>query len=686
MERTCHYGDNLEPDAPPTRLKTAADLAVVFVLIAAVVGISAHAPSHLYAYAQLKRVSSAIAMLQTGEWLLPTNQTGGIASKPQLYPWLTAAALKLTGAYGDFVFRLPTVLATVATGAMVYFLGRRWYGRRVGLLAACFWATGLRMQRMAYLASTDMLLTAFVTGSILCADRLLFHPAPPRERWGWAVGLWACMILGALAKGWGLVNLALVALALAFAAALGPGFAELRNAQRMGRKASLAGRLVLGRIRAAMKATYFLWGLLAMAAVLVPLWIAMFLRGGQEFRHLVYHEFFQRATGAGEHAPGAASAPAVLHLIYYCLPGSAFAVAAMPLVPIRRWLSREGPFCLPLCWILGVLVPFSLAHGFRPDYLLPCHAAVAMIGAWGVETVLRSRERPSLAVRIVRHAYAAVAVAACLAVVCVSAWYLYRARTEFLVETKTNPGVVLPPSWNCLYVLPPIGLMGVGVGVVASLRWRLRRVADVAMLGMLGLMLLHTHVLSRHAGTGDGEVMREFGLAARSQIGGQAFAVYRAAKLSVELYLGRLGVQAAVVTPKEQADLRSAGRRLRPLAELHGDRSMVLVARGGQGDPPTPRWLITCDRGLCEIGAWREDPNGPYVLKVVAQTPQGPRDRKLRVQTLPQHFGAVQTTSKPIQSQNWGSIHLIHLEQPVRISGEPLISVWEAGRRDEDED
>ena len=191
------------PPGAPTAARTAADLAVVLLLVGVVVAIAAAAPSHLYAYAQLKRVGSAIAMLQTGNWLLPVNQTGGIASKPQLYPWLLAAALKLTGRYDDFVFRLPTIVAGLLTAAMVYFLARRWYGRRVALLAGCLWATMLHMGRMMYLAATDMLLTACVTASILCADRLLFHRAPRRHRWKWVVGLWASMILGALAKGWG---------------------------------------------------------------------------------------------------------------------------------------------------------------------------------------------------------------------------------------------------------------------------------------------------------------------------------------------------------------------------------------------------------------------------------------------------------------------------------------------------
>ena len=91
--------------------------------------------------------------------------------------------------------------------------------------------------------------------------------------------------------------------------------------------------------------------------------------------------------------------------------------------------------------------------------------------------------------------------------------------------------------------------------------------------------------------------------------------------------------------------------------------------------------MITCDRGLAEMGAARQDPNGHYVMRTI--TPGG--QRRLRLRTLPEELGDVRAASEPIDSQNWGRIYLIRLRRPVAVSGTRLESAWESGKRDEDE-
>lgn len=668
------------PSRGSARRRTAADVAVVLVPLALVIAIAAHAPSHLYAYAQLRRIGSAISMLQGGDWLLPVNQTGDIASKPVLYPWLTAACLKLTGLYHDFVFRLPTIAAAAVTVVLVYLLGRRWYGRRAGVLAGCLWATCLHMGRMAYLAATDMLLAASVAGAMLCADRLLFHRAARRRRGRWAVGLWGCMVLGALAKGWGVVNLALVGGALALACGLVGGFGAAGRVDGAGAKAAVAGRLLGRRLWRAMRATRFGWGMLAMAAVLVPLWVAMFVRGGEAFRQLVYFEFIQRATGSGAGAPKAPSAPPVLHLVYSLLPASVFALGAVALAledskergpragpldgrTIRRaiaWLarpmvSRKSPIRLPLCWVVAVVVPFSLAHGFRPDYLLPCYAAAALMGAWAVEALAGRGRSAGRVGQTLRHVFAAAAIALSLAVSAIALAQTLRARLPASWRASIEvPAVVAPETWFITHVLAAAGLGAAALAVVWSLKWRLRQVAAVAMAAMVGLIFLHAHLVSRHARTGDGETMIRFARAARPIVRDDEIAVHRAAKVVAELYLGRLGTRTGSVE------------------EINAT---------------TLPWLVTCDRGLAELGAARPDPRGAYTMRIRARTDRGVRKRKLHLRTLPEELGDVHVTSAAVQSQNWGRIYLIRLKRPVAVSGPLLRSVWESGRRDdEDED
>jgi 4-amino-4-deoxy-L-arabinose transferase-like glycosyltransferase len=165
------------------------DIVLILILITCAVACSAHAPSTTYAYAQLQQIGAVVGTIESGNWVLPRDQGGGLARKGQLYAWLDAPVLMLTGIYDDFTFRVPTVAAALVMGVLVYLLAVRWYDRATGLLAACLWIVIQHMSKLAYLAVTDMLVTAFITGSILCADRLLFHRAPPAARGRWVAGL-----------------------------------------------------------------------------------------------------------------------------------------------------------------------------------------------------------------------------------------------------------------------------------------------------------------------------------------------------------------------------------------------------------------------------------------------------------------------------------------------------------------
>ncbi len=663
--------------SPSGGAPTALDIAIIWLFVAAVIAVAAHAPSDTYANAQLQQVGAVVGTVDSGEWLLPRDQFDGLARKPQLYAWLDAAVLWLTDRYNDFTFRLPTVLASFATAAMVYLLGRRWYSRRVGLLAGVLWATALHMSKLTYVAVTDMLFTAFVTASILCADRLLFHPAPRGRRLGWVFGLWAAMILAALSKGWGVANLILVGLFLAMATGLRPGFAAAGGGGGPLRALGRACRIVVGRWSNAVRRTHLGWGLLAMAAVLTPVWIGMFHVGGEEFARIVRFEFWARITGEGEIAPHSRSTPAVANLVYYTLPASAYAIAALMLVlppsfsawrPIvagrrllaalvaivrelaRRWLGRRSPVSLPLWWIVAVTLPFSLTHGFRPDYLLPCYAAVALIAAWGVDAVGRRVAEEETHARIIRHVCGAGPVV--IGMVCIvlpTAYFLHNRLPESLRESLEMPVVFDPLTWWLAGATIALGAVVMSGGVVASLKLRMRTVAVLAAAGMLGVLLMETHFVSRHARTGDGERMWRFAREAREVVGDDAFAVYEAEKLAAELYFGRFGRR---VTKEED-----------------------FVARLNAMDAP---WLVTCDKGLVQAGMAVTDRDGGYRFRVRVD---GKR-RRMSFDPRPDDVGDVRLMTGPIQSQGWGRIYLIRIRRPVERSGEPVDVPFISGKRD----
>jgi hypothetical protein len=362
-----------------------------------------------------------------------------------------------------------------------------------------------------------------------------------------------------------------------------------------------------------------------------------------------------------------------------------------------------------LCWIAAVVIPYSLVHGFRPDYLLPCYAAVALMGGWAVDEIARRGRGSGKLTGVLRHVFAAAPVILGLTVVCMGLALLYPAEATELVErllgrwpkvvesVRTSlaaPEASGPETWAMLVVAVVMGVVAPVVGVWASLKWRLRTVVAAAIVGMMGVVFLDTHFLSRHARAGDGERMLQFAREVRPLIDDEDFAVYRMGKLGTELYLGRFG--RLIRLPGEQ----------RPLDALNA-----------LGDT----WLLTCDRGLVELGAAQLDQAGDFTLPMDLQfldqqgglvltggpgtLERGPdgrcvlvvdkargyvlpvdpsalkRDKEgrrllkvnLSFNVHPGELGRIVAFSPPIRSQRWGRMYLIRLgPRPIHVTGKGI--------------
>lgn len=667
-------GDLAYPLAP---MRTVFHIALIVALVGCVVALAAHGPSTTYASAQLQQIGAVIGTIQSGNWLLPRDQFGGLARKPQLYAWLGAPMLMAKGIYDDITFRLPTIIASLITAVLVYLLARRWHGAATGLLAACLWVSIQHMSKMMYVAITDMLLAMWIIASIMCADRLLLHRAPLANRKWWAIGLWATMIFAAMTKGWGVLNLCLIGGMFALATAVGPGFGLLRRVEGIGVKASVAARLVLRRWRRAAKATYFVWGILAMVLVLAPVWAGMFAQGGHEFRQIAKYEFWSRITGGGAASPHAASSPPAIALLHYMFPATIFAIGALLLVRPRKWFARLSPVSLPLCWILSLVVPFSLTHGFRPDYLLPCYAAGAIMGAWAIMELIR-RSRAGRMESFVRHLFAGGAIFASLAIAVLSAFYLfYEHLPEFVTNAAEPPAYMEYGTAGVFAALIPLGLIGVGLAIWASLTWRIRVLTAVTIIAMLGVMFVDRHAISRHARTFDGEKLQEFGNNSRKLIGPDAkFAVYRAGKLGTEVYLGRFGARIDPPKPSGRVEYMSFDERSDLVRQRAGQAIENLTASGA-------KWLITCDKGLVELGAADEADGGEYVLKLNAKE-HGRKSIAFwpRPDLLGEIFPVARTAA--ITSQRWGRAYAIRLdaEKLDKFHRDKLyLNAWPVGYR-----
>ena len=108
------------------------------------------------------------------------------------------------------------------------------------------------------------------------------------------------------------------------------------------------------------------------------------------------------------------------------------------------------------------------------------------------------------------------------------------------------------------------------------------------------------------------------------------YAVLKAEKLMPELYLGRFS------------------------DHLARERPSVLALN--DNDIP---WLITCDRGLVELGAATESSRAPFKMEMAGV------DR--RYATHPAQFGLVVLTGGMVEEDEWGRIYLIRLRRPLEL-------------------
>src|SRR5678809_761264 len=90
-------------------------------------------------------------MLLYGHWIVPMYAgIPRIAKPPGMY-WVLAGVMKIFGE-SEFVARLPSALAGVATALMIASFGARHYGRRIGIVSGLIVLTSIYVLIQARLA------------------------------------------------------------------------------------------------------------------------------------------------------------------------------------------------------------------------------------------------------------------------------------------------------------------------------------------------------------------------------------------------------------------------------------------------------------------------------------------------------------------------------------------------------
>jgi len=324
------------------------ELALV-VAMALFVGVPSLFTRGLWVPDEPRYMEVAREMVASGDYVLPRLNGEQYAEKPPLFFWL--AALLWRAGLGYNAGRIVTVIAVLATLALLHLALRQQMGRNGAFLAAAVCLSTFLLLSFSKIGVLDALLTLFVTGSLLSGYYAL--RCPGRGRWFYWLACYGCAGLGALTKG--PVALALPGLVL-------PVYAlTKRGGVNAGGWVHLAGVGVLG-------------------AVVLPWLVPALARGGSQYAYaiLVKQNIGRVVTSFSHRKPFywyAIWAPVCF------LPWALILPVAIAAAARGRERAGDAPW-FAVIWMFVPLLFFSLVSGKRVNYIVPLvPAAGIMVGS-----------------------------------------------------------------------------------------------------------------------------------------------------------------------------------------------------------------------------------------------------------------------------------------------------------------
>jgi 4-amino-4-deoxy-L-arabinose transferase-like glycosyltransferase len=310
-------------------------------------------------------------MIETGDYVDIRYQDDVRYRKPVGIYWLqaavvnTASALGVRNALGKiWLYRVPSLIGAIGAVLGTYWCALVFVSRRGAVLAGLMMSASAILSVEARLAKTDAMLLFTVVMAMAVLARVYLvaqRNTGDKPGWGLLAMFWTAIAVSILIKG----PLILMVVGLA---ALALSVFD-RSARWL-----LALRPVPG----------LLWLLL----IVLPWFIAIYMRVGREFLVASVGEDMLAKVANSQEAHGA---PPGLYLVLFFatfFPASILSGLAAPAI----WAVRKEPAAkFLLAWLVPSWIVFELVVTKLPHYVLPLYPAIAILTAGAVESRVLSR-------------------------------------------------------------------------------------------------------------------------------------------------------------------------------------------------------------------------------------------------------------------------------------------------------
>ncbi len=304
-------------------------------------------------------------MVETSDFVDIRFQEDVRYKKPVGIYWLQAAAVETASVLGlpgaqlrIWLYRLPSLAGAIGAVLLTYWTALAFVTRRGAIFAALIICSSVLLGVEARLAKTDAMLLLTVVAAMGALARVYLSwqrgEDPEHPPWSWPAIFWTALAGGILLKG---------PLILMFASLTIITLAILDR-----------GAAWLWRLRP-------VWGLTWMLVLVLPWFIAIFLRAGDTFfADSIGGDMLSKLAAQESHG----APPGVYLLLFWVTfwPGAPLAGLAAPAV----WRARREPGAqYLLAWLVPSWILFELVLTKLPHYVLPLYPAIAILTAGALE-------------------------------------------------------------------------------------------------------------------------------------------------------------------------------------------------------------------------------------------------------------------------------------------------------------